>query len=153
MSPPIKEFDMSVAKGDRKESKVEFDDAYFKIYKDCVRLSQNNFGGEKEIAEKYSDYLKVISSEVLVTVCEIGRNIRIANSIFPCCRSEYEVRRISQEKAIGLCFDLLTKYQLTMKLLEVKDNKFVDEINNIKHEINCIKKWRTSDNARFKNLG
>lgn len=84
---------------------------------------------------------------------ELGTYIRIANSIYPVYQSELEERRLAQDKAIGLCFDLLTKYQLAMHTLKVKDDKYTVEIKHIIHEINCIKKWRMSDSNRFKNLG
>lgn len=144
---------MSVAKGDRKQSKVEFDNAYFKVYEDCVRLSMSNFGGKENLIEQYSQYIQVMKQETLSTTCEIGRQIRIANSIYPTCKLESETRRVAQDKAIGLCYDLLTKYQLIMKILQVNDNKYVEDIKHIQHEINCLKSWRTSDNKRFKNIG
>ena len=141
---------MGVPIGDRKESRVEFDNTYFKVYEDAVKLTLLNFGGKDELKETYSQYIQVMSQEVLETVSQMGRYIRIANAIFPTNRLELEERRLAQDKAIGLCFDLLTKYQLIMKLLKVSDNKYVGEINNIRHEINCLKRWRTSDNKRFK---
>lgn len=144
---------MSVPKGERRESKVEFDNTYFKIFEDCVRLSVKGFGGREDLIKEYEPYVQTMQKEVITTVSEIGRNIRIANSIYPTCKAEYEIRRISQEKAIGLCYDLLTKYQLVMKILKVKDNKYVEEIKNIRHEINCLKSWRSSDNKRYKDLG
>lgn len=143
----------TVHKNERKESSVEFDNTYFKVYEDCVAIISNNFGGKKELVEKYSLYVQVMKKECLTTVSEIGRNIRIANSIFPICKAEFQTRRIAQEKALGLCFDLLTKYQLIMKTLDVSDNKYVEEIKNIRHEINCLKNWRKSDNKRYKDLG
>lgn len=141
---------MSVAKGDRTESKVEFENTYFKVYEDAVRLTTHSFGAKEELKQTYSQYIQVMAKEVLTTICDMGRYIRIANAIYPVSREEYEQRRISQEKAIGLCFDLLTKYQLVMKVLKVNDNKYVEEIKHIRHEINCLKKWRTSDNKRYK---
>ena len=144
---------MGVPKGDRKESSVEFENTYFKIYEDCVRLSTHSFGANDKLKEEYKLYIAIMTKEVFTTICEIGRFIRIANSIYPIYQSEYEQRRIAQDKAIGLCYDLLTKYQLMMKTLKVKDNKYVEEIKHILHEINCLKKWRTSDNKRYKQLG
>lgn len=37
-----------------------------------------------------------------------------------------------------------------MHRLRVKDNKFLNETRNLRHEINCLKKWRKSDKDRFK---
>ena len=79
--------------------------------------------------------------------------IGFSNSIYPIYQSELEERRLAQEKAIGLCYDVMTKYQLVMHELKVPDDKHTDEIKHLIHEINCLKKWRTSDNKRFNNLG
>lgn len=40
---------MPVAKGNRKESKVKFDNNYFKIYADYMRLKSNNFVVKNEM--------------------------------------------------------------------------------------------------------
>lgn len=144
---------MSVPKSKRRDSKVEFDNNYFKIYNDCILLIMNKFGAKGDIAQKYEVYIKAMALDTLKTINEIGRQIRIANSIFPTCDIEYQERRLSQDKAIGLCYDLLTKYQIIMNILRVSDNKYVGEIEHIIHEINCLKSWRTSDNKRFKNIG
>lgn len=143
---------MSVNKGDRRESKVEFDNTYFKVYDDCVRLIECSFGAKGEIKEKKQGYIRAMSDRILKSVCDMGTYIRIANSIYPQYQSELEERRIAQEKAIGLCFDVMTKYQLIMTELKVPDDKHTNEIKNLIHEINCLKKWRESD-KRFKNLG
>ena len=140
---------MTVVKGKRKESSVEFDNAYYTLFNDAIRILSNNFGANKDVLNEYKLYVSVTSKEILETIHAIGRNIRIANSIYPTKPLEYEQRRVSQGIAIGLCYDLLTKYELTMQLLKIKDNKYVNEIKNIRHEINCIKKWRISDKKRF----
>ena len=144
---------MSVHKGDRHQSKVEFDNTYFKIYDDCVRLIENQLGAKGEIRESRQLYIRVMSDRIFKSVCDIGTYIRIANSIYPIYQSELEERRLAQEKAIGLCYDVMTKYQLVMHELKVPDDKHTDEIKHLIHEINCLKKWRTSDNKRFNNLG
>ena len=143
---------MSVNKGDRRESKVEFDNTYFKVYDDCVRLIECSFGAKGDIKEKKQGYIRAMSDRIFKSVCDMGTYIRIANSIYPQYQSELEERRIAQEKAIGLCFDVMTKYQLIMTELKVPDDKHTNETKNLIHEINCLKKWRESD-KRFKNLG
>ena len=144
---------MSVKKGDRKESKVEFDNTYFKVYSDAVHLINIRFGADDNQKNVYSLYIQTMCEKVLETVSDVGKYIRIANSIYPQFKSEYEERRIAQDKAIGLCYDLLTKYELIMFSLGAKDNQYVNETKNLVHEINCLKKWRKADNSRFKNLG
>lgn len=144
---------MSVTKGNRRDSSVEFDNNYFKLHDDAVRLIRNKFGASKDIREEAVNYIKVASSKILSDILDIGKYIRIANSIYPKNKTELEERRVHQDKAIGLCYDLLTKYQLIMRTLGTKDDKYTVETGNIVHEINCLKAWRSSDNKRFKDLG
>ena len=143
----------SVKQNDRNKAKTEFDNAYFKIHDDAIFLIKHRFGAKEKTEKALSDYIDVMSKKVYAVVCDIGTYIRIANSIYPQCKEEYKERRVYQDKAIGLCFDLITKYQLIMKTLNVKGDKYVTEIRHISHEINVLKSWRASDNKRFKNLG
>lgn len=46
---------MPVAKGNRKESKVEFDNTYYKIHDDAVKLIENHLGAKGEIKESFKD--------------------------------------------------------------------------------------------------
>lgn len=146
----------NVRKNRQKESRVEFDNTYFRIHDDAMLIIKNSFGAKDGVKQEYRNYIEVISKKVFNIIFDIGTNIRIANSIYPTeptAREEYAVRRAHQEKAIGLCFDLLTKYQLAMKVLKVPDDKYTVETKNLIHEINCLKKWRSSDRKRYENLG
>lgn len=143
---------MSVTKNNRKESSVEFDNNYFKIHNDAVKLIECGFGASKEDREKHRGYVLMMAEKIMASVFDMGTHIRIANAIYPKSKVELYERRKHMECAIGLCFDILTKYQLAMQRFNVKDNKYLQEIKNLQHEINCLKKWRTSDNSRFKDL-
>lgn len=145
--PPRK--NMSVVKNNRKESSVEFDATYFKIHDDAIRLIECWFGASKEDRVKHRGYIAMMARKILDDVFELGKHIRIANAIYPKSELEFYERRKHMELAIGLCFDILTKYQLTMQILKVRENKYLTEIKNLQHEINCLKKWRASDNKRF----
>ena len=126
-----------MSKGNGKESKVEFDNNYFKIYTDYMRLKSNNFGVKNEMLEKHSDDIRTSSEEILKVIYNIGTYIRIANSIYPVYQSELEERRLAQEKARGLCFDLLTKYQLIMYAFQIPDDKYTKEIKNVNPCVPC----------------
>lgn len=139
---------MSVNKTKRKESKVEFDATYFKLFNDATFLIENHFGAKNETM-----ITQIIGDRILRVVFDIGTHIRMANSIYPTCEIEYQERRLHQDKAIGLCFDLLTKYQLILEKLKIPDDKYVNEIKNVIHEINCLKRWRETDHKRFKFAG
>ena len=114
---------MGVPECKRKESKIEFERAYDRIYDDCFELIRINFGGEKELVDTYSEQIKQISDKLMQAVCDIGMYIKIANSIFPEDLDELKERRICQKKATGLCFFLLNQYESLMHRLRVKDNK------------------------------
>ena len=53
---------MGVPKGDRKESSVECENTYFKIYEDCVRLSTYSFGANDKLKEEYKLYIAIIGT-------------------------------------------------------------------------------------------
>lgn len=144
---------MSINKGDRKQSRAEFDNTYFIIHEDARKQYSNHFGARGEIYEENKDYIRMMGLKILDSVIDTGKEIRIANSIYPKTDREYAERRLAQEKAIGNCFDILTKYQLMMKTLKIPDDKYTEEIKHIIHEINCLKRWRDSDTKRFKNIG
>ena len=61
-------------------------------------------------------------------------------------------RRVAQDKAIGICQQILTMYELAMHKLKVKDDMGSEEIKTLRHQINAIKAWRSNDNERFKDL-
>lgn len=73
-------------------------------------------------------------------------NIKVANSIYPFCMAEWEERRLSMGKAIGICYAILTNYQRIMMRLRISDNKYTTNIQDVIHMINSLKAWRKSDN-------
>ena len=136
----------------RRKSSIEFDRNYFRIFDDATFLISIDFGADKDMKKVFETDIKVMGEKVKSIVLDIGTNIRIAYSIFPVNRYEYEMRRGYQNTAIGLCYDLIVKYQLMMKILRVRDDKYVEEIEHIIYEIECLKNWRTSDRTRYRRL-
>ena len=142
----------SVPKSERKASKEEFDSLHYRIHDDAVDMIANNFHAKREVAETNQSYIHSASKMLMSLVWDLVYHIKIANALFPTTIGELTERRIEQEKAIGVCFDILTLYELVMHKLKVKEDMGVTEIKNVRHQINSIKAWRTSDNKRFKNL-
>ena len=142
----------SVPKSERKTSKEEFDSLHYRIHDNAVDMIANNFHAKHEIADSNQSYIHSASKMLMSLVWDLVYHIKIANSLFPTTTAELTERRIEQDKAIGICFDILTLYELVMHKLKVKEDMGVTEIKNVKHQINSIKAWRTSDNKRFKNL-
>lgn len=143
---------MSVPKGKRNESSVEFEKTYIDLYKDALNVTTYKFGANKDNQDKFTNYISQASKDIFGTLDDLGKHIKIANSIYPKCVAELETRRVHQGVAVGLCFDLLTKYQIAMDTLEVDNDRYVNVIEHITHEINCIKKWRQSDKGRFSEI-
>lgn len=144
---------MSVNKPDRRESSVQFDATYYEVFRDANFLVQHHFGAKDNKYLNNQRFLSVFETNVIRIVLDIGTNIRIANAIYPRSAEEYHERIIHQDKAIGLCQDLLTKYQLVMNMLRLPDDKYIEPIKDLSHEINCLKKWKDADQKRFKHLG
>ena len=140
---------MSVPKGKRNKSKVDFDDLFFKVANNTANVVENHFGIDEVEYTRHRMYIDYKGAELLQLVNLILRYIRMANA-FPTCRKEYETRRDCMTRAIGLCYSILTNYQLVMKRFNIDDNKYEADVKAIKHFINSIKNWRKSD-SRFKN--
>ena len=142
----------SVAKGDRKPSKQEFDAIYHRIHDEAEDMIKNNFHAKGENAAGNTEYIKSAADSLRTFVWELIYHIKVANSIYPTTPEELTERRIEQDRAIGICFDILTMYEIVMHRLKVKDDMGVTEIKTIRHQINAIRAWRTSDNKRFRNF-
>jgi len=139
---------MSVPKGKQNKSKIEFDNLFFKVANNTANIVELHFGVDDEEYEAHKMYIDDKGRELLQLIDEILRYIRMANA-YPTCRMEYETRRDCMTRAIGLCYSILTNYQLVMRRFDIDDNKYVTDIEDIWHFINSVKNWRSSDN-RFK---
>ena len=78
----------------------------------------------------------------------ITKHVYMANSIFPIYQEELIERRIHQDQAIGLCYDLIQELQYAIETLPVDVNVFLRFSKRIQTEINLIKSWRKSDNKK-----
>ena len=142
----------SVPKSERKQSKQEFDSIHLRIHDEAVNMIELNFHAKGEIVQKHQGYIKTASTNLMQLIWDLAYHIKVANSLYPTTHEELTERRIHQDTAIGICFDILTLYELVMHRLKVKDDMGVTEIKSVYHQINAIKAWRTSDNKRFRDL-
>lgn len=143
---------MSVPKHRRNPSRAEFEATFFKVFDSIVDVATHKFYIPEEVYNKYKLYIDSQCTELLCTANRIQRCIRIANSIYPQDMSEYRARREMQTKAIGLCYSLLTTYQLLMHYLCIEEDKHMEEVDSVIHLINSLKNWRKSDNRLKKSL-
>lgn len=143
---------MSVPKGERKTSKEEFSAIYFRVHDDAVDMVNNGFRAKPEEREKQKIYVESASKELYQLIWNLIYNIKCANALFPTTSEELLERRIYQDKAIGICQDILTLYDIVMHKLHVRNDAGAEETQHLIHQINSLKAWRTSDNKRFKSL-
>ena len=142
----------NVPKSKRKQSKQEFDAIHYRIHDDAVGMIENNFHADREVALRHSQYIQQASKALTASVWDLVYYIKIANSLYPTTHEELVERRVAQDKAIGICQQILTMYELAMHKLKVKDDMGSEEIKTLRHQINAIKAWRSNDNERFKDL-
>lgn len=143
---------MSVVKGKRNQSKIEFEALYFKVADGVDNFVEHNFYASHEQLEKNKTFLDVRCTTLEKLTDDLLYNIKIANSIYPTCIAELEERRLSMGRAIGICYAILTNYQRIMMRLRIPDNKYVEDIQNVIKMIYSLKAWRKSDNKLRSNL-
>ena len=137
---------MSVVKSKRGKSNVEFEQIYFQLADWIDNLVEHDFYAEGLLAQKNRVFLDIRSRTLEDLTDKLLYYIKIANSIYPTCMTEWEERRVTIGKAIGICYAILTNYQRIMIRLRVPDNKYTMDVRNIMRMINSLKAWRKSDN-------
>lgn len=137
---------MSVVKSKRSQSKIEFENLYFKLADNVDNLIEHKFYAKEDILERNRVFLDIRCRSLEELTDTLLYHIKIANSIYPTCMSEWEERRVSIGKAIGTCYAILTHLQRIMMRLRIGDNKYVGDIETIAKMINSLKAWRKSDN-------
>lgn len=144
---------MSVVKSKRNKSGVEFEMILFQLADGIDNLVEHDFYAEGMLAVKNKMFLEMRSRALEDLTDKLVFYIKIANSIYPQCITEWEERRVAQGKAIGTCYAILTNMQRIMMRLRIPDNKYTLDIQNIMRMINSLKAWRKSDNKLKLKLG
>lgn len=144
---------MSVVKSKRNKSGVEFEMILFQLVDGIDNLVEHDFYAEGMLAVKNKMFLDMRSRALEELTDKLVFYIKIANSIYPQCITEWEERRVAQGKAIGTCYAILTNMQRIMMRLRIPDNKYTLDIQNVMRMINSLKAWRKSDNKLKTKLG
>lgn len=144
---------MSVVKSKRNKSGVEFEMILFQLADGIDNLVEHDFYAEGMLAVKNKMFLEMRSRALEELTDKLVFYIKIANSIYPQCITEWEERRVAQGKAIGTCYAILTNMQRIMMRLRIPDNKYTLDIQNVMRMINSLKAWRKSDNKLKTELG
>ena len=137
---------MSVVKSKRTQSSIEFERIYFNVANGVDNLVEHNFYADGDLLERNRVFLDIRCRSLEELTDTLLYHIKIANSIYPTCMTEWEERRTSMGKAIGTCYAILTHYQRIMMRLRIPDNKYVSYITDSERMINSLKAWRKSGN-------
>ena len=140
---------MSIVKSKRSQSKIEFEMIYFQVADGVDNLVEHGFYADGLVLQQNRWFINARFQTLQKLTDDLLYHIKIANSIYPTCLKELEERRVSMDKAIGVCYAILTNYQRIMTRLRVPDNKYTLDIKNVMRMINALKAWRKSDN-KFK---
>ena len=137
---------MSVPKTKRSQSKVEFEMIYFQLADGIDNLVEHEFFAEGVLVEKNRKFIDIRSESLERFTDDLLYYIKIANSIYPKCMEELVERRLAMDKAIGVCYAILTTLQRILQRLRVPGYKYALDVKNIERMINSLKSWRKSDN-------
>lgn len=139
-----------VPAGQRRTSRVEFDNTYFAIDEDIERLIETNFGLKGEQLERYKGYIERKSVLLEQLSQSLFLHLKIANGLYPQCVAHLDERRAHQKEASGICYGIAALYERIFHHIGISRDKHVQELEHIQKEINSIKAWRDSDTKRFK---
>lgn len=106
-----------------------------------------------KIAGDYPEWLiNKLRSNIWDILTNLMLNITKAYTIWATCKTEAEERRISQDRAIACCENLLKELELATEVLPVDAEKYMRYVGMVDREIALLKGWRKSDNKHNKNL-
>lgn len=119
-------------------------------YEQLSEVERERYDRTKVRWEAFDDWFIYDQRQTIVDCLRgITREVYIANSIYPTCMEELVERRLHQDKAVGLCYDLTQELQYAIETLPVDVNIYLRFGEMIQTEINLIKGWRKADN-KFK---
>lgn len=119
-------------------------------YEQLSEAERERYDRTKVRWEAFDDWFIYDQRQTIVNCLRgITREVYIANSIYPTCMEELVERRLHQDKAVGLCYDLTQELQYAIETLPVDVNIYLRFGEMIQTEINLIKGWRKADN-KFK---
>lgn len=119
-------------------------------YEQLSEAERERYDRTKVRWEAFDDWFIYDQRQTVVDCLRgITREVYIANSIYPTCMEELVERRLHQDKAVGLCYDLTQELQYAIETLPVDVNIYLRFGEMIQTEINLIKGWRKADN-KFK---
>ena len=139
---------MSVIKAKRKETNFLVITQAVQIRKDVVQYILCDFALEGKLSTMDKYFLEDMRKTILDLVREAFACLEMANSIYITNMTEYEERRIWQDRAIGYYNRLKAEFEFITRGMphKVNLNKYIRMIDMINSELGLITRWRKSDN-------
>lgn len=98
-------------------------------------------------------YRWCITADIVKAAVDISGYTEMANSVFVNDASDYALRNQYQTKALATTYSLLNKIKLAYTVFGLESSKVEYWTGLILEVQNLLRKWRKSDNERYKNLG
>lgn len=115
------------------------------IFKKYNRNPNTAFQGE------FPDWFVDFERDVILQLLhDLVGNITSANSIYAVHDFEFDMRRKFQNKAIISCYQLYQELQYIIESFDTDINKIIPMLESIEREVDLLKGWRQSDNAKRK---
>lgn len=109
-----------------------------------------------EFESEYPDWFVNFERDVIIKILqELIENITNANSIYTSkdfLHEECGLRRQYQDKAICNCYSLYQELQYITACFGTDLNKFIPFLDSVEREVDLLKGWRQSDNAKRKKI-
>lgn len=137
---------MSVPKSKRKKSRFEVFHNMQALQKELIMHLMQDFGITRMTNLGEAQFLDIKFERIINLCADIVGDINRANAMFVTNLTEYEQRRLYQDKAIGNCQVLKQELQSIVDVLSgLNLNKYKASIEMIEKELHLIKSWRKSD--------
>jgi len=136
---------MSVLAGKRAESKMEFMNTAHELEIYTIKLTMR----ENAIPKRYR---YVIGRPLTDSARALNQNITYANGIYPTNKTEFELRRAYQKKAILEIKNMFELMRITTELIPLKNSTLEEWVRLASTEETLLRKWMQADKQRYKDL-
>lgn len=137
---------MSVVKSKRGEGRLSVITKANELAAYTIKICSN----EKNFPKRYR---WCVTNKIVDAAIEISNYVNMANSIYVKDKTDYEIRKKYQTKAIASTYSLLNMMDISYRVFGIESNR-MEYWTKITAEVQTmLKNWRKSDAERYKNMG
>ena len=97
-------------------------------------------------------YRWCITSKIVESALDINNNITMANAVFVSDKSDYELRKKFQNKAIAASYALLSMMDIAYRTFGIKSETIEYWTGLVIDVQNYLRNWKKSDAERYKDI-